>query len=116
MLPGRSTGHPFLAAASASPVYTNTFGTLSGATFNGNGIPNDAVAISTNSESQIVLGLTATSRYMPNAVTNNGVSTFYAKTGNTNTASDPYATWNFDFDDRAEMTRRLPRLAARCLV
>ncbi|MFG1805300.1 DUF4240 domain-containing protein [Streptomyces sp. NPDC049040] len=25
------------------------------------------------------------------------------------------ATWNFDFDDRAEMARRLPRLAALCL-
>lgn len=24
-------------------------------------------------------------------------------------------TWNFDFDDRNEMTRRLPRLAALCL-
>lgn len=83
--------------ASASPVtptYT-TFGTLSGATFGGSGIPNDAVAITTinDGNNTITLGLTATPRYSAPAVGNDGAGTFSATPG----SASGKALWNFDF-------------------
>jgi hypothetical protein len=85
-------------AAPIVPTYT-TFGTLSGATFGGTGIPNNAVAIWTSSDGKVTLGLTAHQRYSENPpVSNNGAGDFYAvKGGDTYSSfSDPaYARWNF---------------------
>jgi hypothetical protein len=86
-------------AAPITPTYT-TFGTLSGATFGGSGIPNNAVAIWTSSDGKVTLGLTAHQRYSENPpVSNNGAGDFYAVKGgdiysgiHTNAA---YARWNF---------------------
>jgi len=79
---------------SGNPTYS-TFGTLSGATFGGSGIANDAVAITTvyDGSNFITLGLTATQRYTNPVVTNNGAGTFYAQAG----TSGGVATWNFDY-------------------
>jgi hypothetical protein len=85
-------------AAPIVPTYT-TFGTLSGATFGGSGIPNDAVAIWTSSDGTVTLGLTAHQRYSENPpVINNGAGDFYAVKGGDTYSSHPnpaYARWNF---------------------
>jgi hypothetical protein len=85
-------------ATSVSPTY-DTFGTLSGATFGGTGIPNDNVAIATTT-SGITLGLSATQRYFNPPLGNDGAGTFYATPGeNTGLANPPKSvgpTWNFD--------------------
>ncbi len=83
-----------VSAATIAPNYTS-FGTLSGATFGGTGIPNNAVAITTiaNGGDTITLGLSATPRYSAPAVGNNGAGTFYATPG---TASGK-SLWNFDY-------------------
>ena len=85
----------------------DTFGTLSGATFGGQGIPNDAVAITTVTSGNytITLGLTAHQRYSNPAPVNDGAGTFYAVAGG-DVYSSPqqpgYARWNVayyvDFD------------------
>jgi hypothetical protein len=83
-------------AAPIVPTYT-TFGTLSGATFGGSGIPNNAVAIFTYGN--VTLGLTAHQRYSENPpVINNGAGDFYAVKGGDTYSSFPnpaYARWNF---------------------
>lgn len=71
------------------------------ATFGGNGIPNSAVVVNKCIEG-VTLGLTATQRYDNQAVTNNGVNTFYALAGldastSNNKAAKGYGTWNFDW-------------------
>ncbi len=87
-------------AATITPGY-DSFGTLSGATFGGTGIPNSAVAITTimNGGNTITLGLTATPKY-PNQtigspLPDNGAGTFFAMPGNGVTPGR--ATWNFDY-------------------
>jgi hypothetical protein len=72
-----------------------TFGPLAGETFGGTGIPNDAVQITTISgpigpsgSSVITLGLSATPRFTPGELGNNGAGTFNTATG---------VQWNFDF-------------------
>lgn len=88
------------AAMAITPSY-DTFGTLSGATFGGTGIPNNAVAQVSNAN--LVLGLTATSRFdtMLNPVTNNGAGSFTALAGADSHApsspADPYGRWNFNY-------------------
>lgn len=89
------------ASASAAPIAPafTTFGTLTGATFGGSGIPNDSVAITTTT-SGITLGLTAHQRYVGPNLANDGAGTFTAFTGVSTDApspADPYATWNFGF-------------------
>ena len=79
-------------AAPITPTYS-TFGTLSGATFGGTGIPNNAVAITTFNG--VTLGLTATARYANPPVTSNGAGTFYALAGSDTPSA--YGVWNFDF-------------------
>jgi hypothetical protein len=81
-------------ASPVTPAY-DTFGTLSGATFGGTGIPNNAVAITTinNGNDTITLGLTATPRYSAPAVSNDGDGTFFATPG----ASSGKSLWNFDY-------------------
>lgn len=71
------------------------------ATFGGNGIPNSAVVVNKCIEG-VTLGLTATQRYDNQAVTNNGVNTFYALAGldastTNNKAANGYGTWNFNW-------------------
>jgi hypothetical protein len=72
-----------------------TFGSMPGETFGGSGIPNDAVQQTTISgligpygSSIITLGLTATPRFTPGELANDGAGTFFASTS---------SQWNFDF-------------------
>ena len=87
------------AFADITPSYT-TFGTLTGATFGGTGIPNTPAAVTYYTDAsgaQLTMGLIATARHSTNpAPTNNGAGTYYAVSGvDKNTAND--ARWNFDF-------------------
>lgn len=82
-------------AAPITPQF-DTFGELAVTEFGGDGIPNDAVAITTitDGNSTITLGLTATERFTSPPVGNDGAGTFFAGPGE----SDPgLALWNFDF-------------------
>mgnify|MGYP003111619153 CR=1 FL=1 len=74
------------------------FGSLPAATFGGSGIPNNAVAITTisNSGKTITLGLTATQRYSNPPVTNNGAGVFSAELGE-DSSNAGYARWNFNY-------------------
>jgi hypothetical protein len=86
-------------AALATPVYS--FGTLSGATFGGTGIPNTDVEITTDTGNGITLGLSASSKYPnppvgPATLPNNGAGTFSAATGSGLSPAGE-AVWNFDF-------------------
>jgi hypothetical protein len=90
------------ASAAISPTFTS-FGTLAGADFGGDGIANDAVAITTiiNGGNTITLGLTAFGRYENLQPTNDGAGTFTAAAG-ANTGMDVVAhslgtTWNFGY-------------------
>lgn len=87
-------------AAFAAPITpgSTSFGTLSAATFGGDGIPNNAVAITTLGT--LTLGLTAHQRYEAAPVTNNGAGIFTAQAGvslDAPSPADPYAAWNFGF-------------------
>ncbi len=87
------------AAVSIDPTYTS-FGTLSGATFGGSGIPNNAVAITTLTSGiyDFTLGLTAHQRYSNPAPVNDGAGTFWAVTGNDSAHGKPgYARWNIGY-------------------
>lgn len=91
-----------LSPVQAAPVF-DTFGALPEATFDGDGIPNDAVAISTvdlGGGVTATVGLTATERYFNPDVGNDGAGTFFATTGLNNgfgTSTVLGATWNFGF-------------------
>lgn len=85
-------------AQGITPTFT-TFGTLSGATFGGTGIPNNAVAITT-SVPNLTMGLTAHTRFgdATPLTTNNGAGAFVTGAGTDSNAPspvDPYAEWNF---------------------
>ena len=92
-------------AVFANPVIPNydTFGTLSGATFAGTGIPNTSVAavkkIIQGNGDVITLGLTATARYSNPTVGDNGAGVFYATPGLNDglAGKSVQATWNWDF-------------------
>jgi hypothetical protein len=85
-------------AGSIDPTY-DTFGTLSGATFGGTGIPNDAVAITsiTDGSATLTLGLTAHGRHDNPAVGNDGAGTFFAQPGSNVKGGLLGALWNFAF-------------------
>lgn len=90
-------------AAPVSPTF-DTFGTLSGATFGGSGIPDDAVAITqvTIGSDIITLGLTAHQRFFNPALSNDGAGTFNAGSGANfggpgSSSTDLGALWNFAF-------------------
>ncbi len=97
------------AAALAAPIspHFDTFGTLSGATFGGSGIPNNAVAITFGGDDDhdVTLGLTAHARFFNPTVTNDGAGTFFATPGanygdptfTTTPSTTLGATWNFAF-------------------
>lgn len=81
---------PATLTAQAGPA--GTFGSIPGTEFGGDGIPNDAVMIS--SFGDVTLGITATPRYSSPAVTNDGAGTFFAGIGE----SDPgLSLWNFSY-------------------
>lgn len=73
---------------------------LPDATFGGAGIPNHAVCqITINvGDDVITLGLTATARFANNAVTDDGLGTFYAEYGGDVLNGAPtFARWNWDW-------------------
>jgi len=90
-------------AAPITPTF-DTFGDLPGATFGGTGIPTDPVAITTIivGGDTITLGLSAHSRFLNPAVTDDGAGTYTAVTGanfgdptfGTMPSGDFGATWN----------------------
>ena len=91
------------AAAQATPVY-DTFGPLDEATFGGQGIPNDEVAISSqfvDGDVTIIVAMSATQRYSNPALTNNGAGTYFATPGSNfggnNESVNEGALWNFNY-------------------
>lgn len=88
-------------AATGSPLY-DTFGPLDDATFGGQGIPNDEVAVSdqfSNGSSLITVAMSATQRYDNPALTNDGAGTYFAQTGSNIKGPNNLlgALWNFNF-------------------
>jgi len=86
----------------ASPLF-DTFGPLDQATFGGQGIPNQEVAISSqfsNGTSQITIAMSATQRYDNPALTNDGLGTYFAGAGSNVKgpgAGSLGALWNFNY-------------------
>lgn len=98
------------AAANATPVF-DTFGPLDEATFGGQGIPNDEVAVSTqivDGDVTITLAMSATQRYSNPALTNDGVGTYFATPGSNfggnNESLNEGALWNFNYYMNVEGT------------
>ena len=88
-----------IAVAAPTPIWTD-FGRLSGATFGGSGIPDDAVAITVYRPGAggviFTLGLTATPRFASPAVTSDGTGNFFAQAGGY-PGQTALALWNFDY-------------------
>ncbi len=86
----------------AAPLY-DTFGPLDAATFGGQGIPNQEVAISSqfsNGTSLITVAMSATQRYSNPALTNDGLGTYLAQAGSNDGLvgnSNDGALWNFNY-------------------
>lgn len=90
-----SIGH-LASAATVTPQFT-TFGSLPQTEFGGDGIPNDAVAITTfdfGDAGTATLGLTATPRFGAAPVTSDGAGTFQAGAG---VSADERSFWNISF-------------------
>jgi hypothetical protein len=90
-----------LATPVPPPTTTTSFGTLSGATFGGTGIPNTAVEIATiaNGNDTLTLGLTATPKY-PNPVVGlplPNVGNTFTTTAGQGLSPAGFSTWNFDY-------------------
>lgn len=87
-------------AVHATPITPqfDTFGELPVTEFGGDGIPNDAVAITTimDGDNTVTLGLTATERFNEPPVGNDGAGTFSVKPGGF-PGNDGLARWNFSF-------------------
>lgn len=91
------------ALATAAPIYDD-FGSFPDATWGGSGIPNDAVAASTqwyDGTTLIRIAMSATQRFSNPAPTNNGAGVYYAQTGSNfggaGQSSTEGALWNFNF-------------------
>ncbi len=91
------------AMARATPIY-DTFGPLPQATFGGQGIPNQEVAVSSqfyDGDVTITVAMSATQRYSNPALTNDGAGTYYATTGSNTGGNNESATtgalWNFNY-------------------
>jgi len=96
--------------AQATPVF-DTFGPLNGATFGGQGIPNQEVAVSkqiVNGDVTITLVMSATQRYSNPALTNDGVGTYFAGPGSNFGGAGQSVTegalWNFNYYMKVEGT------------
>ena len=90
-------------SALAAPIF-DTFGPLDEATFGGQGIPNDEVAISsqfTFGTDEITAAMSATQRFSNPALTNDGAGTYFAGPGSNFGGSGESAIegalWNFNF-------------------
>ena len=89
-------------AATAAPLF-DTFGPLPEATFGGTGIPNDAVAISSQfsngTTSLITVAMSATQSYSNPALSNDGAGTYFAQAGSNTGGPDGRlgALWNFNY-------------------
>ncbi|MCA9257177.1 MAG: PEP-CTERM sorting domain-containing protein [Phycisphaerales bacterium] len=88
---------------SARPIF-DEFGPLPNATFGGQGIPNEEVAISSqwdDGDILITIAMSATQRYSNPAVTNDGAGTYFALAGanfgGNNESLIEGALWNFNF-------------------
>jgi len=93
----------FAATAHATPVF-DTFGPLDEATFGGQGIPNDEVAISSqfiDGDVVITVAMSATQRFSNPPLTNNGAGTYFATPGSNfganNESLNEGALWNFNY-------------------
>lgn len=94
--------------ASATPVY-DTFGPLDEATFGGQGIPNDEVAVSQqfyDGDVIITVAMSATQRYGNPPLTNDGAGTYFAGTGSSVEGPSNLlgAIWNFNYYMKVEGT------------
>lgn len=97
----------FANTASASTFF-DTFGPLPDATFGGQGIPNDEVAMSSqfvDGDNTITIALSATQRFFNPALSNDGAGTYFADPGtNFGDPNNPAdlsrgegSKWNFNF-------------------
>lgn len=89
--------------AQATPVF-DTFGPLDDATFGGQGIPNQEVAVSTqivDGDVTITVAMSATQRYSNPPLTNDGLGTYYAGPGSNfggaGESTTEGALWNFNY-------------------
>lgn len=103
-----SVGAALVTSASATPIY-DTFGPLDGATFGGQGIPNQEVAVSQqfyDGDVTITVAMSATQRYSNPALTNDGAGTYYAGPGSNFGGAGQSATegalWNFNYYMKVE--------------
>lgn len=85
------------------PIY-DTFGPLPEATWGGSGIPNDAVAVSSqfvDGDVLITVAMSATQRYANPAVGDDGAGTYFATPGSNfgpnNESAHEGALWNFNY-------------------
>ncbi|MEM9351637.1 MAG: hypothetical protein AAGA92_01360 [Planctomycetota bacterium] len=92
------------ATAIAVPIF-DTFGPLDEATFGGQGIPNDEVAVSRQftdgNDIEITVALSATQRFSNPALSNDGAGTYFATPGSNfggnGESGTEGALWNFNF-------------------
>ncbi|GAB4110059.1 MAG: hypothetical protein Kow00105_18780 [Phycisphaeraceae bacterium] len=91
------------ATATATPIY-DTFGPLDDATFGGQGIPNDEVAVSSqivDGNVTLIVAMSATQRYSNPPLTNDGAGTYFATPGSNfggnNESAFEGALWNFNY-------------------
>ena len=90
-------------SVSAAPIF-DEFGPLPNATFGGQGIPNEEVAISSqwdDGDVLLTIAMSATQRYSNPSVTNDGAGTYFALPGSNfggaNQSSVEGALWNFNY-------------------
>jgi len=91
------------ASAFATPIF-DTFGPLDDATFGGQGIPNQEVAISSQFEdgdNLITVAMSATQRFSNPPLTNDGAGTYFATPGTNfggnGESTNEGALWNFNY-------------------
>ena len=97
-------------SVSAAPIF-DTFGPLDQATFGGQGIPNDEVAISSQfafDEDIVTVAMSATQRFSNPPLTNDGGGTYFAgfgsNFGGNGESAFEGALWNFNFYMNVEGT------------
>ena len=98
------------ASSFAVPIF-DTFGPLDQATFGGQGIPNDEVAISSQfafGDDLVTVAMSATQRFSNPALTNDGAGTYFAgfgsNFGGNGESTFEGALWNFNFYMNVEGT------------